>query len=52
MALLSNPQTPIAVSMNYLSDLTLQDVESLLRRSTVHPELRNQLRSKYDAAKR
>ncbi len=52
MALLSNPQTPIAVSMNYVSDLTLQDVESLLRRSTVHPELRNQLRAKYDAAKR
>ncbi len=52
MALLSNPQTPIAVSMNYVSDLSLQDVESLLRRSTVHPELRNQLRAKYDAAKR
>jgi hypothetical protein len=52
MALLSNPQTPIAVSMNYVSDLTLHDVESLLRRSTVHPELRNQLRAKYDAAKR
>jgi hypothetical protein len=52
MALLSNPQTPIAVSMNYVSDLTLQDVEALLRRSTVHPELRNQLRAKYDAAKR
>lgn len=52
IALLSNPQTPIAVSMNYVSDLTLQDVESLLRRSTVHPELRNQLRAKYDAARR
>ncbi|MCI0451547.1 MAG: hypothetical protein L0Z51_04035 [Candidatus Latescibacteria bacterium] len=52
MALLSNPQTPIAVSMNYVSDLTLQDVEALLRRSTVHPELRNQLRAKYDAVKR
>jgi hypothetical protein len=52
MALLTNPQTPIAVSMNYVSDLTLQDVESLLRRSTVHPELRIQLRAKYDAAKR
>jgi hypothetical protein len=52
LALLSNPQTPIAVSMNYVSDLTLQDVETLLRRATVHPELRNQLRAKYDAAKR
>jgi len=51
MALLSNPQTPIAVSMNYVSDLTLQDVEALLRRATVHPELRNLLRAKYDAAK-
>lgn len=52
MALLSNPQTPIAVSMNYVSDLTPRDVEALLRRSTVHPELRHQLRAKYDAAKR
>jgi hypothetical protein len=32
--------------------LTLHDVEALLRRSTVHPELRNQLRAKYDAVKR
>ena len=52
MALLCNPQTPIAVSMNYVSDLTLQDVESLLRRSTLHPELRIQLRAKYDAVTR
>ncbi len=52
LALLSNPRTPIAVSMDYVSDLTLRDVETLLRRSTVHPELRNRLRAKYDAAKR
>jgi hypothetical protein len=52
IALLSNPQTPIAVSMNYLSDLMLRDVEVLLRRSTVHPELRLMLRARYDAAKR
>jgi hypothetical protein len=52
MALLSNPQTPVAVSMGYFADLTLADVEALLRRATVHPELRVQLRMKYDAAKR
>lgn len=52
MALLSNPQTPVAVSMNYLSDLALQDVEALLRRSTLHPELRHILRSRYEAARR
>ncbi len=52
MALLANPQTPVAVSMNYLSDLSLQDVQALLRRSTVHPELRHILRSRYEAARR
>lgn len=52
MALLTNPQTPVAVSMNYLSDLSLQDVEALLRRSTLHPELRHILRSRYEAARR
>jgi hypothetical protein len=52
LALLTNPQTPIAVSMDYVPDLGLQDVEMLLRRSTVHPELRSVLRSKYDAARR
>ena len=52
LALLSNPHTPIAVSLDYLSDLTLRDVETLLRRATVHPEFRNRLRAKYDAAKR
>jgi hypothetical protein len=48
MALLSNPQTPVAVSMGYASDLTAADVEALLRRSTVHPELRLQLRMRHD----
>ncbi len=52
LALLSNPRTPVAVSMNFVSDLTLQDVEALLRKSTVHPELRHLLRARFDAAKR
>jgi hypothetical protein len=52
MALLGNPQTPVAVSMGYFPDLTEADVEALLRRSTVHPELRTQLRLKYQFAKR
>lgn len=52
MALLSNPQTPVAISMNYLSDLSMQDVEALLRRATLHPELRHILRSRYEAARR
>jgi hypothetical protein len=52
MALLANPQTPVAVSTNYLSDLSLQDVEALLRRSTVHPELRHILRTRLAAVQR
>jgi hypothetical protein len=52
MALLGNPQTPVAVSMGYFPDLTANDVEALLRRSTVHPELRTQLRMRYQATKR
>jgi len=52
MALLANPQTPVAVSMGYFSDLSASDVEALLRRSTVHPELRTQLRNKYQTVKR
>ncbi len=43
LALLSNPRTPPAVSMDYLADLNRQDQEQLLRRSTVHPELRRRL---------
>ena len=52
MALLGNPQTPVAVSMGYFADLTANDVEALLRRSTVHPELRTQLRIRYQSNKR
>jgi len=52
MALLSNPQTPVAVSMGYFPDLTANDVEALLRRSTVHPEFRTQLRNRYQTTKR
>jgi len=52
MALLANPQTPVAVSMGYFPDLTAGDVEALLRRSTVHPELRTQLRLRYQSNKR
>jgi hypothetical protein len=46
MELLSNPRTPPAVSLGYLMDLTRTDAEQLLRRSTIHPELRLQLRSR------
>lgn len=51
MLLLSNPQTPVAVSMNFVSDLARKDVEALLRRSTVHPELRSMLRARFEAVK-
>lgn len=43
LALLSNPRTPPAVSLAYLPDLARQDQDQLLRRSTVHPELRRRL---------
>jgi hypothetical protein len=43
LALLSNPRTPPAVSLDYLPDLARQDQDQLLRRSTVHPELRRRL---------
>lgn len=43
LALLSNPRTPPAVSLDYLSDLSRQDQTALLRRGTVHPELRRRL---------
>ena len=52
MALLANPQTPVAVSMGYFVDLTPADVDALLRRSTVHPELRTQLRIKHVNSRR
>jgi len=43
LALLSNPRTPVGVSLNYLSDLGRHDYEKLLRRNTVHPEIRQRL---------
>jgi hypothetical protein len=43
LALLGNPRTPPAVSLDYISDLSRQDHEMLLRRGTVHPELRRRL---------
>ena len=49
MALLSNPRTPPAVGMIYVSDLTRRDIEQLLRKSTVHPETRNQLQRRLSA---
>ncbi|HEX6790404.1 MAG TPA: hypothetical protein VF247_03760 [Candidatus Krumholzibacteria bacterium] len=51
MALLANPQTPVAVSMAYTADLTPADLDALLRRSTLHPELRTQLRMKHQTAR-
>ncbi|MDH3216015.1 MAG: hypothetical protein OEN01_06945 [Candidatus Krumholzibacteria bacterium] len=44
IALLSNPRTPPMVSIGYVMDLSKTDVAHLLRRSTVHPELRLHLR--------
>jgi hypothetical protein len=34
--------------MGYFADLTTPDVEALLRRATVHPEFRLQLRMRHD----
>ncbi|NIM20145.1 MAG: hypothetical protein GTO51_07925 [Candidatus Latescibacteria bacterium] len=47
LALLSNPRTPPTISMDYVTDLTKADIESLLRRSSIHPELRQHLMKKY-----
>ena len=44
LELLSNPHTPPAVSLEYVRDLTRADLERLLRRATLHPELRATLR--------
>ena len=46
IALLSNPRTPPTVSLSYLSDLSRTDMQNLLRGSTVHPEVRIQLRNR------
>jgi hypothetical protein len=43
LALLSNPRTPPAISLDFLPDLARQDQEQLLRRSSVHPELRRRI---------
>ncbi|MCH7549127.1 MAG: hypothetical protein IH969_06275 [Candidatus Krumholzibacteriota bacterium] len=51
IALLANPKTPPAVSLDYLSDLSRRDIELLLRRSSVHPELRTILRNRYNATR-
>lgn len=50
-ALLSNPRTPVPVSLDYTAELTPRDVESLLRRSTIHPELRAVLRTRLAPAR-
>jgi hypothetical protein len=44
ITLLSNPRTPPTVSIAYIMDLSKTDIAHLLRRSTVHPELRLHLR--------
>ena len=49
-ALLTNPRTPVQVSLDYVSTLTPRDIESLLRRSTIHPELRVALRNRLSEA--
>ena len=49
VALLSNPRTPPTVSMTYLADMTRADVDGLLRKSTIHPELRLKLRQRLQA---
>lgn len=46
MALLSNPKTPPGIALDYAVDLTKGDLEQLLRRGSVHPELRHFLRSR------
>lgn len=46
LELLANPHTPVPISLTYVPDLARSDVERLLRRSSVHPELRAQLQRK------
>lgn len=46
MALLANPKTPPMVSLEYVTDLSRRDIETLLRRSGIHPELRTMLRNR------
>ncbi len=44
--LLSNPRTPLGISLSFLEDLGAAETEALLRRQTIHPELRNYLRKR------
>jgi len=46
-ALLSNPKTPPSVSMDYITELTQSDIEGLLRKNSLHPELRYHLLKRY-----
>lgn len=46
-ALLSNPKTPPTVSMDYIPELTRTDIEALLRKNSIHPELRYHLLKKF-----
>ena len=48
LALLSNPRTPPGIALEYLSDLGKREIEQLLRRSGIHPELRIMLRNQYN----
>lgn len=48
LALLCNPRTPPGISLEYLPDLNKKDVETLLTRGGIHPELRTMLRNQYN----
>ncbi len=48
MTLLGNPRTPPGISMEYLADFGKGDIERLLRRPGIHPELRTMLRNQYN----
>jgi hypothetical protein len=50
--LLANPRTPPLTSLEYVPDMTRRDIEQLLRRAGIHPELRTRLRNRYDSWKR
>jgi hypothetical protein len=52
LTLLGNPRTPPGVSMEYLTDLTRNDIERLLRQPGIHPELRTMLRNQFARGRR
>jgi hypothetical protein len=52
LALLGNPRTPVSISLDYAAELSVVDVEKLLRTGTVHPELRAALRNRYSLTPR